>query len=456
MRELPEARMPIGLRKARLRIELLEDRAMLAFATFAVNLYRDVDGRPGPAITEGTVQVGESFFAELTAREDIPYFHGFADVALDIFWDPAILTEIDTSFDPGKLITEDLPAFQTGWLSNITGRIQDLGGSTSLDEGRAIGESTAERFALLHFRAVSASNSASISLTQGVSRIVAQPGVTFRNSQLEFVPATIVVASASDAEPQAQPASPSPAVGPASVPLAAAEISAPFESPCVQPPAVLTVVPEPDVPPVEIPFETVASEAALDVQLAQVDTQPTTETKPTTITVATSSIDANPHSTDPPPPVAAHVSAPLNAAIAPTVSHVTPPTQVIVLNTQIVTPPEVAAAAPHARRARARTSTAAITNVSQAVRTNPVHTGEASGQAVSVAIAIDGAASPSTLAQPAAFVLEVSPQSSSHLSSAVAVAIVELSNESLHESMAAAELDDTATTLTNEHIESES
>lgn len=180
---------------ARLRLEALEERSLLAVAAFGVNFYADVEGTPGEPIDGATVEVGESFFADITAQEFDPRLSGLRGVALDIAWDPAVLEEIDNPFSPGSVITPLLPAFQSGTLNAAAGTIDNLAGAASLasGQGRAIGDAGPERFALLHFRALTASAGSAITLAEGKSSIVSVPTATFTAEQFDFAHPAITV-----------------------------------------------------------------------------------------------------------------------------------------------------------------------------------------------------------------------------------------------------------------------
>jgi hypothetical protein len=179
----------------RLRLEPLEHRLLLAIAAFNVNLYEDLGGSPGNLIAGDTVQVGDPFFVEITARELDPRCAGLRGVSLDIAWDPHVLTEIDTPFDPSELITRDLPLFNQGTLDTEAGTIDNLSGAAFLssDVGRAIGNLAPERFALLHFQALQPADASAFSVAQGRSRIVTVPVATLANSQIDFETQTITV-----------------------------------------------------------------------------------------------------------------------------------------------------------------------------------------------------------------------------------------------------------------------
>jgi hypothetical protein len=186
---------PIRGAAARLWLEALEDRSLLAVAAFAINLYADSAGAPGEPIDDGTLEVGESFFLEITAQEFDPRLSGLRAVALDIAWDPAALQAIDSPFAPSAVITPLLPAFQSGTLDAASGTIDNLAGAAFLasNEGRAIGDAGPEWFALLHFRAVAAASGSPITLSEGKSNIVAVPTATFAAEQFDFARPLITV-----------------------------------------------------------------------------------------------------------------------------------------------------------------------------------------------------------------------------------------------------------------------
>lgn len=182
------------------RIEQLENRALLAVAAFGVNLYEDVGGQPGNVITDDTVEVGETFFVEIMARELHPVRAGFAGIGLDIAWNPETLREIDAPFTPADVITPHLPIFLTGTLDNASGTIEDLGGSsfTASNVGRPIGNLIPERFALLHFEALGTGESA-FSMRQGRSAIATMPVSSLSGAHLRFESQTITVLPAEEA-----------------------------------------------------------------------------------------------------------------------------------------------------------------------------------------------------------------------------------------------------------------
>jgi hypothetical protein len=155
-------------------------------AAFKFNLYRDNAGQPGALIETDAVKAGESFFAEIVVWDSDRRDQGLAGIGLNIYWDPNILTEIDTPFSPAKVVTQNLPMMQTGSLDAAAGTITDLGGSAFVGAGRYIGgQGMAERFCLLHFKALVAGQS-NIDLGIGASQIVTHPTRTLRRNQIWF------------------------------------------------------------------------------------------------------------------------------------------------------------------------------------------------------------------------------------------------------------------------------
>jgi hypothetical protein len=179
-----------------LAVERLEDRSLLAVAAFTIELREDDGGVPGDVIAADEVGVGDCFFVEIRAQEFHPLYKGLHGVALNIAWDPSVLEEIDAGFDLAQILTDNLPLFRGGTLDNAAGTINNLSGSAfhASGIGRAIGDGTPERFALLHFRAETATAATSIRMSEGASSIVTQPAATFASSQLSFEQQTIAIA----------------------------------------------------------------------------------------------------------------------------------------------------------------------------------------------------------------------------------------------------------------------
>lgn len=214
--------------KSRLQFERLEDRSLLAMAAFAFNLYHDEGGLPGLPLAEDTVEVGQSFFAQITAREYHPGFSGLGAVSVDVAWDADVLRIVEP-FDPRDAVTSNLPLFVGGRLaqedSDIrpfvvngqirqnVGTIDGLGGSAfeASGVGRPIGSdgddryvkpqflgysTTDDHFAWLHFRAEQAGE-ALLMMRQGGLRIVTAPATTLSSKQLHFEFQTVTVVPSS-------------------------------------------------------------------------------------------------------------------------------------------------------------------------------------------------------------------------------------------------------------------
>jgi hypothetical protein len=141
--------------------EPLEDRRVLSVFGLGINLYEDDGGVPGNLIADDTVQVGESFFVEITAHDTRAQPSGIAGLSLDVDWDGSVLTEIDAVFDPTdpntELVTAKFPVFRSGVLDADapSAKIAKLTGASlpGFGLGETLGAGFAERFSLLHFRA---------------------------------------------------------------------------------------------------------------------------------------------------------------------------------------------------------------------------------------------------------------------------------------------------------------
>lgn len=237
-----------GRARTRLRFEPLEERSLLAVAAFHINLYEDVGGTPGELITDDSVEAGETFFVEITAREYDPDASGLGRVSLDIAWDPDVLEEIDE--DVRDTITSNLPVIRTGTLDNADGEITDLGGSALLSSGagRPIGNLVTEQFALLHFQATAPAEGASITMSQGVSRVTTVPVASLSARHLDFETQTITVLAPSQPAPveTVMPAEPLPTVEPD---------ASPEPAPVATPVAAVAAPTEDDRPVLELQLE---------------------------------------------------------------------------------------------------------------------------------------------------------------------------------------------------------
>jgi hypothetical protein len=207
-----------------LRFEQLEDRSLLAVASFAFNLYHDDGGSPGLPLEDDTLEVGQEFFVQIVAREHHPGFSGLGAVFLDIAWDADVLDVVEP-FDPRDAVTPNLPLFVGGRLlqqdTNIrpfvvdsqirqnVGTIDGLGGLAfeASGVGRPIGSdgddrfvkpqflgysTTDDHFAWLHFRAERAGE-ALLTMRQGGLRIAPLPVASLSSRHLHFEPQIVTV-----------------------------------------------------------------------------------------------------------------------------------------------------------------------------------------------------------------------------------------------------------------------
>src|SRR5690606_4655583 len=149
------------------------------------------------------VEVGESFYLAIDAKENHPLNSGLAAIGIDLDWDPRLFDSLDTEKPLSELVTANLPLFNRGSIDNANGKMDDLSGLTSITfaAGRPIGDGVFERFATLQFKAVNQADTASFVLTRGFSNIVLTPvGVPGRDDiQIYNEPVRIV--SANDTSP---------------------------------------------------------------------------------------------------------------------------------------------------------------------------------------------------------------------------------------------------------------
>jgi uncharacterized repeat protein (TIGR01451 family) len=196
----------------RLRVEQLEDRRLLAQYAFAINLYADRGGSPGDLIADDRIQAGEAFFVEITAEDLRTEPQGLEGLGLLVQWDPQVLEEIDSLFDPSApdsaIITSKFPVFRSGWLDNRAGSIDLLHGMafSSLGAGQVIGLEGPERFALLHFRAEQTAQDSPITIRpRGVGFV---PMREYTSEDLVFEHQTISVLEASSSRVTGDPSEP--------------------------------------------------------------------------------------------------------------------------------------------------------------------------------------------------------------------------------------------------------
>jgi len=190
----------------RLAFEALEGRRLLAAQyDFAVNLYADGGGVPGELIGNDTVQTGDAFFVEITAEDLRPGALGLRSLTLDIAWDPQVFQVLDDPFDPldpaSPLVTSAFPLWRRGLLDNESGEIDRLRGGAllSVDAGRPIGADGAERFCLLHFRALEPAEYSPLHVRSGTVGFI--PVRRYSQADLSFESQLITVVERSAADP---------------------------------------------------------------------------------------------------------------------------------------------------------------------------------------------------------------------------------------------------------------
>ena len=187
------------------------------------DLYTDNNGIKGTKITETNsantvlIQEGDIIYVDIMAREWDPLIGGLRGIAYGIQWDPTILENIDdtTSLQQhpntplksnyqfldltnNKIITELLPGFRSGQVSNSEGKIDNLAALVLLaglppdSPFRPLGNFEYERTATLKFRAKKAGTT-TLGIGQGRSGIVTSPVVGLDNDDIYFEPQVIYV-----------------------------------------------------------------------------------------------------------------------------------------------------------------------------------------------------------------------------------------------------------------------
>jgi hypothetical protein len=258
-----------------LQFERLEQRTLLAVASFYFDFYEDAGGVPGALIADNTVEAGEEFFVEIRAQEHDPRFSGLADISLDIAWDAPLLDVVEP-FDASEAVTPNLPVLIRGTLHqdgnavfafllnnelrrNI-GHIDGLGGSSlsSLGAGHPIGSdgndryvketlrglsTTDDHFAWLHFQAEQPGESV-FTMRQGRLRISTLPVANLTAAHLRFETKTLTIVAPSEtnsaensiqpidavvAELSTPPTSPAPSTAPQVVAMPRIEVTMPSE-----------------------------------------------------------------------------------------------------------------------------------------------------------------------------------------------------------------------------------
>ena len=170
-----------------------------------MDLYQDDDGVPGSQITDDTVTAGSSFFVEITAQDLRATPEGIAGLSVDLAWNPRVLQEIDSPFDPvsaaDSLVSTDLPLYRSGQLDNTAGTIEDLGGVSfpASNQGTSIGINGPQTFSLLQFQALATPGSSTFSLAIGSGGIgivdgSVDPGYPLVGGGVSIQPLTVTVA----------------------------------------------------------------------------------------------------------------------------------------------------------------------------------------------------------------------------------------------------------------------
>ena len=190
-------------RRRRMAMESLERRQVLATVSFQLSMLSDTPDGPAEPITSHEIEVGDSFYLAIDARENTDHGVGLGGVAVNVEWDPQVFKSLDTDIQAGELVTDHLPLFNVGTLDNESGELKNLNGlsSRSLGAGRPIGDGVFENFALLHFVAVGDSDASGFRLTEGGSQIVIVPTQSVRSGDIQVISQPIRVVADQTTDP---------------------------------------------------------------------------------------------------------------------------------------------------------------------------------------------------------------------------------------------------------------
>jgi hypothetical protein len=159
-------------------LETLEDRRMLAVLNLDVNLVADVQGTVGTNLPTDTINVGDTFYVEITALDVGGEGGGIRSLGIDIAWDGDFVELLNTPFQPiptNGIITPNFPLNRGGTLEGTNQDITNLTGSSDGENGFPIGNNTPVWFSRLRFEAQAP-------VTASAFTVSLRPGsVTFAN-----------------------------------------------------------------------------------------------------------------------------------------------------------------------------------------------------------------------------------------------------------------------------------
>ena len=132
--------------------------------TVQINLRKDNGGIPETVISDGNINLGDTFFVEILMGDIRLDAVGLVSSLVDITFDANSLKNINIPFDPhdtsSNLLTPKFSFQPSGMLDNINGSITDLGGGAFPPFlGSPLGINELETFSLLHFEAVAVGES---------------------------------------------------------------------------------------------------------------------------------------------------------------------------------------------------------------------------------------------------------------------------------------------------------
>ncbi len=193
----------------RLTCQTLEQRRLLAYGAYQVELLEDVNGNAGSELI-GPIEAGETFFVAIDFIERDPFAQGLIAAAVDVRWDSGLMEVIEEDFDLDDILTEALPTGRGGRLDNDAGLVKSLRADNvfRLNGRYGIGDQERENFAMIRMRATAAGE-AMVWVQENQLVNVAAPAATWVGSDLRWgwTETTIMPSDPTDFELQVLPQS---------------------------------------------------------------------------------------------------------------------------------------------------------------------------------------------------------------------------------------------------------
>ncbi len=124
----------------------------------------------GPEITNGTVNLNDTFFVEIRAEDTSAVPSGINGLSLNVDWDETVFSFVEPLVvrDVVTSVFEAAPPLLGGTLNNVSGLITDLQGASAVS---SIGLAGPERFALFRLQAIGTDQNSPLNLSFGSGSI---------------------------------------------------------------------------------------------------------------------------------------------------------------------------------------------------------------------------------------------------------------------------------------------